>query len=257
VTEKELDKATLEASLSTLDWWLTAFALLAAFFVVGGAVLGAWRLTKSVELQRTLTSENLALQQNIARLTVDAETAKEKTARADAYLLAEQRLTARERWRLERLESIVLPRSISGPSNLVAALKAAGLHPLNLAIVDDREASSFGIAFMTVLKDAGLLAEVTWLPKESSAPSLLVVGADDEVDRLADLLFQKFQIGQGWRAKIAAGEDPAKSDGSLKGVPAGRDCLVIGSNRDAAFQGAPGQPGEGVDEHGRPVPSPR
>jgi hypothetical protein len=228
-------------------------------------VLGTYGVFRTGSIKERFSDERIAANElqtaraneRAAALAIELEAAKGKSARADAYLLTEQRLTARERWRFERLESIILPRSISDPSALAAALKTAGLHPLNLAIVNDREASSYGIAFMTVLKDAGLLAEVTWLPNGSLAPSLLVVGSDDEVDRLADLLFQKFQIGQGWRAKIAAGEDPAKSDGSLKGVPAGRDCLVIGSNHEAAFQGASGQPGEDIAEHGRPVPSPR
>ena len=76
-----MDKATLEASLNSIDWWLTAFALLAAFFVVGGAVFGAWRLTKSIQLQRILTAENFSLQQNIAHLTVNAEELKREVAR--------------------------------------------------------------------------------------------------------------------------------------------------------------------------------
>jgi hypothetical protein len=63
-------------------------------------------------------------------LAIDLEKkARAETARADANLLSEQRLTARERWRLERLESIVLPRSIKDPNDLVAALKAAAFHP--------------------------------------------------------------------------------------------------------------------------------
>ena len=89
---KKLDKAALEALLSSLDWWLTAFALLAAVFVVGGAVLGAWRLTKSTQLQRILTAENLTLQENIARLTVNAEQLKGQIASANERAsLAEQR----------------------------------------------------------------------------------------------------------------------------------------------------------------------
>ena len=87
-----MDKAALEASVSSLDWWLTAFGLLAAVFVVGGAVLGACRLTKSTQLQRILTAENLSLQQNIARLTVNAQELKGEIASANERAsLAEQR----------------------------------------------------------------------------------------------------------------------------------------------------------------------
>lgn len=84
-TERKLDKVALEASLSSIDWWLTVFAILAAVFVVGGAVLGACRLVKSNRLQTILTAENLSLQQNIARLGVNAEELKHQVA------LAEQR----------------------------------------------------------------------------------------------------------------------------------------------------------------------
>ena len=48
----------------------------------------------------------------IAKLSVDLETARGETARLDANLLNEQRITASERTVLARLGSVVLPRSI-------------------------------------------------------------------------------------------------------------------------------------------------
>jgi hypothetical protein len=181
----------------------------------------------------------------------------EQRVQTEKDVLVERRLTARERLRLERLERIILPRSIDSAPQLVEALKAGGFQPMNIAIVLQRESSEYGFSLMSVLKDAGLLGGVAWLPKDSRAPSLLVVAVDDDGPRIADLLWQKFQIGQGWRAKIERGTDPTKSDSSLAGVPTDRNCLVVGSNSEAAFQGSPGQPGEGVDEHGRPVPAPQ
>jgi len=115
----------------------------------------------------------------------------------------------------------------------------------------DREATMYGLAFLSVLKDAGLLAGTFELPENSAVPNLVVVGVDDDVDKLAELLFQKFQIGQGWRERVTKGTKLG-----ILGVPPDQTCLVIGSNRDAAFQGAPGQPGEGTDVHGEPVPAP-
>jgi hypothetical protein len=54
-----------------------------------------------------------------------------------------------------------------------------------------------------------------------------------------------------------SGADPAKFDPDLAGVPTNRNCVVVGSNSDAAYQGSPGQPGEGLDVYGRPVPAPQ
>jgi hypothetical protein len=94
------------------------------------------------------------------------------------------------------------------------------------------------------------------LPESSIAPNLIVVGVDDDTDKLADLLFQKFQIGQGWRQRVPKDTDPGAVNVALSGVPKGQTCLVIGSNKDAAFQGASGQPGEGIDRYGGPDPAP-
>jgi hypothetical protein len=211
---------------------------------------------KTVQEARTNAA---SANERAAILALDLENAHTETARADAILLGEQRLTARERMRLERLERIVLPRSIDPTiaPQLVEALKAGGFQPINIAIVMQRESSAYGFTLMNILNDAGLLAGVAWLPKDSKAPNLLMVTVDADGPRLADLLWQKFQIGQGWRAEIERGADPTKTDGTLAGVPTDRNCLVVGSNSEAAWQGMPGQPGEGRDEHGRPVPAPQ
>lgn len=195
----------------------------------------------------------------IAKLSVDLETARGETARLDANLLNEQRITASERTVLARLGSVVLPRSIlpDKAKAMVEALKAVGFHPVNVAMLRERESEMYGVKFAEVLKAAGMLAGTFSLPAGSRAPSLIVVAVDDEGNRLADFLFQKFQIGQGWRAQIAQGSDAAKADPALAGVPTDRNCIVIGSNADAAYQGAPGQPGEGIDQFGRPVPAPQ
>jgi hypothetical protein len=191
----------------------------------------------------------------IAALKAQLETARGETARADANLLKEQRLTARERWRLERLERIILPRSIdpSTAGRIGESMKAAAFQPINLAVVDQPEPTRYGLDWMITLRNAGLLASITYLPANSTAPSLLVVAVDKNGDKIADLLFQKFHIGEGWKASVA----DARKDPSLVGIPMDRNCIVIGSNANAAFQGAEGQPGEGLDRFGRPVPAPQ
>jgi len=57
------------------------------------------------------------------------------------------------------------------------------------------------------------------------------------------------------QTRIAGGAISVRSIG-LEVLPEGENALVIGEN-DAAFQPGDGQPGEGVDENGRPVPQPR
>jgi hypothetical protein len=152
----------------------------------------------------TLHARAAESEERASGLAIALEKARAETARADANLLAEQRLTARERMRLERLERIVLPRSIMPPTaaQMVEALKSAGFNPINIAIVSQRESSSYGFDLQVVLQTAGILGGVTMLPKESRAPSFIVLAVDDEGERVADFFFQKFQMGQGWRARI-------------------------------------------------------
>jgi hypothetical protein len=56
----------------------------------------------------------------------------------------------------------------------------------------ERESEMYGVKFAEVLKAAGMLAGTFSLPAGSRAPSLIVVAVDDEGNRLADFLFQKF-----------------------------------------------------------------
>ena len=258
-------------ALANAVCWLSAIAwakLLATFLVAVGVAIefgGDWiarpfekTVSDARQLQLTTALSNAASANERTKvLETELEKARAETARADANLLGEQRLTARERMRLERLERIVLPRSIGDPQPIIEALKAAHLQPINLAVVDQKESSLYGLGWMNVLKEAGLLARFSWLPKDSQAPSLIVVAVDSEGGTIADLLWQKFQIGQGWRTEIARDTDSTKSDGSLAGIPTDHNCLVVGSNAEAAFQNSPGQPGEGLDQYGRPVPAPQ
>jgi hypothetical protein len=256
-----MDDSTLanaQSLLAVLDLVkIIAIALLAIAGVLefGGEWI-ARPYRKIVEQAHEL--EIAQLRDRAATAESNLERLRAEAATADANLLREQRLTANERWRLERLERINLPRSLSPQtaSALTTELKAAHFQPVNVAVVDGQESLPYGIEFQQALASAGLLATFTILPRDSKVPSLIVVAVDPEGERLADLLFQKFGIGEGWRAKVERNADPAKQDASLSGVPTDRNCLVIGSNADAAFNGPRGQPGEGLDEHGRPVPAP-
>ncbi len=81
--------------------------------------------------------ERAELRERNSELTLALETARAETARADAILLKEQRLNARERMRLERLERAVLPRGLSqeDAAALVADLKAGGFPKINIAVL--------------------------------------------------------------------------------------------------------------------------
>jgi hypothetical protein len=211
------------------------------------------------ETKRAIAASDIA-KAELATARANIAAANERVALAEERILSERRLTAKERMRLERIERIVLPRTIdsSVAPVLVQALKDAKLKPICLAVLlDDQEAALYGFAFSRVLQAAGLLAARVDLPAGSNASSLIVIGADEDADKLADLLFQKFQIGQGSRERVPKGLDPSKVDRDLAGLPTDQTCLVIGSNRTAAVQGIPGQPGEGIDEHGGSVPEPQ
>ena len=270
-----------EVSLESANLWfnISNIALLVAAGLVSAATWGVYKTgqikekysderisANEAETARARAESDVAKSdaakatEHAAKLAVELEQARNAAKQIDANLLHEQRLTANERWRLERLESIVLPRSIDYNSpgkseRLSSALKEANFPHLCLAIVSDFESISYGLEFKAVLENAGLLVgPVVMLPVDSRAPSFIVVAIDGDRDRLADFLFQKFNMGQGWRANVEKGSDPAKIDPALAGVPTERNCLVIGSNRNAAAQGTKGQAGEGLDEHGRPVP---
>lgn len=191
-------------------------------------------------------------------LEIELEKARNDAKQIDANLLREQRLTARERMRLEKLERIVLPR-ILDPSDgaaLVAAFREANFSPVNVFSIQGAEPEAFAISIVAVLAPERLLGQFGLLPKAAQPPSLIVVAIDDDGEMLADLLFQRFKLGQGYRVRVQPGSDAARIDRSLIGVTTDRNSIVVGSNSTAALQPSPGQPGEGIDERGRPVPAP-
>jgi hypothetical protein len=193
----------------------------------------------------------------IASLNEQAETARAETARTNADVLAERRLTARERWRLERIERAVLPRSLYVNWNqLAAALKEGHFGPVNIAVVGGPEAENFGFALMLALSAADVpFKSIDPLhenpPKHLgwSSSGVTVLVANPDGDRLAQMLWQKFQIGGGSQSiGVAAHEWTA--------LPTDANCLLVQDN-GWALAPPSGQPGEGLDQHGRPVPAPQ
>jgi hypothetical protein len=173
--------------------------------------------------------------------------------------LNERRLTALERWRLERVERAVLPRTlfVDWPK-LVAELKAGHFQPINLAYVERPEPRVFALALMMAMQQAGVLGKFISLPAVSgelnpwsptSSSGAIIITANPDGNRFAEMLWQKFQIGGGG---ISAAAIPK----AWAAIPTDTPCLVIEENNWAMSPGN-GQPGEGIDQHGGPDPAPR
>gem|GEM_PF-7056821 len=188
-----------------------------------------------------------------AALAVELEAARVETARADAILLQEQRLNARERMRLARLERAVLPRVIPPEawSTLVPLL--SGLGPVNIAISQGREPRGLGLQFLMLFQQAGIMGRLIWLPTPTPPADpqggVTMIASGEVGERIARLLWTT----AGYAGGVLTGN--IRPIG-LEAVPLDENTLVIGEN-DAAMQATPGQDGEGVDENGRPVPMPR
>jgi Tfp pilus assembly protein PilO len=194
-----------------------------------------------------------------ATATKEAAAIRERAALTEERLLSERRLTASERWRLERVERATLPRSlyVNWPA-LVAELKAGKFHPINLALVGgSMEASSFALDLTRALQQAAVLGryiDLSSIPPEAdgkaqSSSGVTIIFGDSDGDRLGQMLWQKFQIGGGG---FSATVLPA----AWASIPTHANCLVVEDNNWAVSPGN-GQPGEGIDEHGEPVPAPQ
>lgn len=191
-----------------------------------------------------------------ANATKEAATIRERAALTEERLLNERRLTANERWRLERIERTVLPRSlyVNWPA-LATELKGGNFHPINVALIGkSMESHQFASALMGALQQAGVFGKYIDLsampgaraPGSSSGVSV-TGGKDTDADRLAEMLWQKFKIGGALFGALPIG---------WEAIPPDVACLVVGEN-NAAMSGGNGKPGEGLDEHGEPVPAPQ
>jgi len=173
-------------------------------------------------------------------------------------LLGERRLTANERWRLERVERAVLPRSlyVNWPM-LVADLRVGKFQRINIALISpSMEASEFASDLMSAFQKAGIMGRFFDLSHASaetriglggSSSGVEILSGNSDANKLGLLLWQKFQIGGG--AMSATSVSPSS------GIPNNQNCLVVDDNNWAESPGT-GQPGEGSDKYGGADPAP-
>jgi hypothetical protein len=227
--------------------------ILGAFFVLLGTIVAIW----SGGIRERFANERLS-NNEVATATAKADAARAneraaeatlKLMQADANLLSEQRLTARERMRLERLERAVLPRGLLPQQYSALVPKLKGLGPINIAIIERQEPRNFGLQLVQLFQDAGIMGRLLSLPQESQQSGVVMYAADEHGRRAAEILWRNAGIAG---ATLGGGITPV----GLGTIPKNEDTLIVGDN-DAAFQPTPGQPGEGLDERGRPVPAPR
>jgi hypothetical protein len=216
--------------------------------------------TRARELEKETVaakSEGEKANERAKSLEAQAADTRERAAIIEERLLSERRLTARERWRLERVERAVLPRSlyVDWPG-LVTELKAGNFQPINLAYIEKPEPREFAFNLMIAMQQAGVLGKFISLPATSTnSPTVptsssggMIVIANPDGDRLAQMLFQKFQIGGGGMSVAVLPDEWIM-------IPKDANCLVIEDN-NWAMAPANGQPGEGLDAHGGPDPAP-
>ena len=185
------------------------------------------------------------LKRELAARDVELAQAKEQLARTDEKILAERRLTANERWRLDRVEKIVLPRQLSRQQydallEKLTASKVKG--PINVAFVNRTEPTMFAVQFIELLRAAHLLGHTFSLPRDSILTGVTTYRVDASGEEFAQILWQTAQVGGGSVGVRAIG---------MESLPEHENCLVVAEN-NAALQPGAGQPGEGIDQWGDP-----
>jgi hypothetical protein len=199
--------------------------------------------------------EGLAAGRAAADANTRAAEANEQAARAqlelahtNERLLQEQRRLADARWRLERVERGVMPRGISAQQAqaIVERLRAIrSLGSVDIVTVDSRETLIFAARVMTILRDAGIEVRMTVGPPVPDG-TILYAG-----NPAGQELAQVFWEVTGRYFGGSLGVRPR----GLEAIPEHGNAMLIGWN-DAAMQPGDGQPGEGVDAQGHPVPAP-
>ena len=235
--------------------WLTenVLALIIGSAVFGGLSVAFGLMAGFAGHREAVIANDAAAQANKA-----AEEAKERTAEVqmeaaitEERLLTERRITARERWQMETIINAVMPRRLVISPTLVAALK--GLGPINVAIVDRQEPRFFGGQIVQLFHQAGIMGQIIWLPDENdhhgTTPFLGVTmyTASERGSKVAEILWQQEHIGGGTFGVTPMG---------WEAIPKTEDTLIVGIN-DTVWQPQSGQPGEGVDGYGGPVPAPQ
>jgi hypothetical protein len=262
----------LNLSLASANRWygisgygIIVAAIATAVFVIlqfwTSSVRDVWSDKARMKLQSetALANERAGVaNERAATLEKEAAEARERAAITEERLLNERRLTARERWRLERVERAALPRTlfVDWPK-LVAEFKAGHFPPINLAYIERPEPRTFALALMMAMQQAGVLGKFISLPAISgdlnprsptSSSGAIIITADPDGNRFAEMLWQKFQIGGGSVSAAALPE-------AWSAIPKDTTCLVIEEN-NGAVSPTNGQRGEGIDQYGGPDPAP-
>jgi hypothetical protein len=116
-----------------------------------------------------------------------------------------------------------------------------------VCVVNKREPISYALSFIQLFKEAEADVNLITIPQDSGQYGVVTYSVDAVGNFVAETLWRLARIGGGVIGSLPAG---------LESVPADKNCLIVGEN-DSAFQPGSGQPGEGLDEHGRPVPAPK
>lgn len=123
------------------------------------------------------------------------------------------------------------------------------LAELNLAVVNRTEPLLYALQLSQLFAEAGIKTSTILLPRDSDQSGVWMWIADDDGETVSKVLWEKARIGGG----SMRGPRPLGLEGL---IPPKLNCLVIGEH-DGALQPGNGQPGEGSDEHGQPVPAPQ
>jgi len=207
---------------------------------------------------------NAASGRQIAELNGQTAAANERANNAirdaaisEYRLLESWRESARDRLLIQQIAKAVFPREIAPKQFFALTTALKGLGPVNIAYVDEYEPFNFALYISAALNSAGIQAQMYSIKtpifievRGRTFPvfeeGVTVYAPTDKSKKLAAALWNIAQIGGGWTSILPAG---------LGGLPKNVPCIIIGDN-DAAFQPWPGQPGEGLDQFGLPVPAP-
>lgn len=240
-------------SLESLELWGFRLLLIGAVAGVGGLVVSA---ISAYVLYVAGTVDVSRVKVELADAQAALETAQNNAKQIDANLLREQRLTAEERWRLRHIERAVLPRSqFVDWAGLNKELKAGKFQPINIAVVEwPIEARTFGMDLMVALRDVGLLKKSIILPFSasrlvpfSSSGSLILLPKDGDAN--ASALAKTL-----WKYGMAGGSVLNESLPPEWATVLGHESWLVVLENGRWSSPRDGQDGEGLDEHGRPVP---
>jgi hypothetical protein len=169
-------------------------------------------------------------------------------------LLNERRLTANERWRLERVEHAALARTTFFDfKRLIAELKAGHFSPTNIVVVNRPEPRAFALALNDALQEAQMAGAFLIIPDNGNFSGVQVATENNEGHRLQQLLWNRFRIAGS--PLLPTLRPIAARFPELAPLPVGTNSIIVGEN-DAALQPGAGQHGEGMDGHGGPDPAP-